>query len=254
MGDNRYSFDERRGLATSYSSEDKRQQKQIKVNKQLLKQKLSQEYTNDMLGRALSKAEYISSRFGKFDLLNKQFNYYNRFDNGINKDKANLVKSFINSLDTLQDYYEIDGKAKIFPSNMKQNDLIKYIENLRDNLNIDVADANKKKVKNGQENDSKEDLDEIIVKLFNDFIHIIKGGSPIIFDDYFNTKIASADPNKLAHSGIDAMKFAAKQEAEWVKKIEEKGDYDINLEIGKDWKSNPNISDHMIFGDIKNFK
>lgn len=235
MGDSFVSSDKHHGVTTSYSSEDKRQQKQIKVNKQFLKQKLSQEYTNDMLGRALSKAEYISSRFGKLDLLNKQFNYYNRFDNGISKDKVNLVKSFINSLDTLQDYYEIEGKEKTFPSNMNQNQLIKYIENLRDNLNKDVADANKKQVKNGQENDSKEDLDEIIVKLFNDFIHIIRGGSPINFDNYFNTKIASADPNKLAKSGIDAMKFAAKQEAEWIKKIEEEGDYDIKLEIGKDW-------------------
>ena len=32
-------------------------QKQCNINKQLIKQKISEEYTNDMLGRALSKAE-----------------------------------------------------------------------------------------------------------------------------------------------------------------------------------------------------
>ena len=80
----------------NYGGEDKMLQKQMQINQQLLKQKISQEYTTDMLGRALSKAEFLSSRFGKSNLVNKQFNYYNRFDNGMEKDKDNLTKSFIN--------------------------------------------------------------------------------------------------------------------------------------------------------------
>lgn len=223
----------------------------MQINQQLLKQKISQEYTTDMLGRALSKAEFLSSRFGKSNLVNKQFNYYNRFDNGMEKDKDNLTKSFINALDTLQDYYEMDGPKKMFPSNVKQNDLIKYVENLRNNLIIDKIDVNKAKPKKGQKNIIKDD-NELLIKLFNDFIHILKGGSKINFDKYFNCENASVDPKMLVDTGIDAMKFAAKQEAQWTKKFEEQGDYDVQMQMGKDWKTNPNISDNMIFG--KGFK
>ena len=247
MGDNNSYPNELCGQPGDYN--DKRKLKQAYVNKTLQKQKLSQEYTTDMLGRAISKAEYLSSRFGKNNLVNKQFNYYNRFDNGINKDKNSLIKSFINALDTLQDYYQMDGPNKTFPSNLKQNDLIKYIENLRNNLIIDKNDANKRKIKGSQKNDSKEDNNEVIVNLFNDFIHIIKGDAKINFDGYFNCESATVDPKMLVESGIDAMKFTSKQEAEWIKKFEENGDYDVKMQIGKDWKTNPNISDNMIFGN-----
>lgn len=84
------------------------------VDKQLIKQKISEEYTNDMLGRAISKAENFSTRFGK-NQVERQFNYYNRFDNGFIKDKNNLLKSLMNALDTLQDYYEMDGDKKDSP-------------------------------------------------------------------------------------------------------------------------------------------
>ena len=87
------------------------------------------------------------------------------------------------------------------------------------------------------------------MNLFNDFIHIIKGDAKINFDGYFNCESASVDPKMLVESGIDAMKFTSKQEAEWIKKFEENGDYDVKMQIGKDWKTNPNISDNMIFGN-----
>ena len=83
-------------------------------------------------------------------------------------------------LDTLQDYYEMDGPKKMFPSNVKQNDLIKYVENLRNNLIIDKIDVNKAKPMKGQKNIIKDD-NELLIKLFNDFIHILKGGSKINF-------------------------------------------------------------------------
>ena len=35
--------------------------KLVQIDKKLLKQKLDEEYSTDMLGRALSKAEYLSS-------------------------------------------------------------------------------------------------------------------------------------------------------------------------------------------------
>ena len=38
------------------------------IDKQLMKLKVAEEYTNDMLGRALSKAEFYSSRYGKKSL------------------------------------------------------------------------------------------------------------------------------------------------------------------------------------------
>jgi hypothetical protein len=194
------------------------------VDKKLLKQKLDQEYSTDMLGRALSKAEYLSSRFGENKTLNKQFNYYNRFDNGITKDKTNLLKSFINAIDTLQDYYEMDGKERKFPSNFQQSKIIEYVESLRNNL-------------------KKEEL--LAIKLFNDFIHILKGDKKINFDDYFNFKEAFVNPFVLVTSGIDAMKIAAKQEDEWKKKVEEKENYDVELKTGGNWTDNPHIPDNM---------
>ena len=117
-------------------------QEKILIDKQLIKLKVAEEYTNDMLGRALSKAEFYSSRYGKKNIDNKIFNYYNRFDNGFNKEKENLIKSFINALDTLQDYYEEDGKNKRFPRNFKKEKIIQYIQNLRDNCHDN--DINKK--------------------------------------------------------------------------------------------------------------
>ena len=107
-------------------------QKQCNINKQLIKQKISEEYTNDMLGRALSKAENFANRFGK-QAIQSYFNYYNRFDNGFVKDKNSLRKSLINALDTLQDYYEMDGKKKKFPINFDQKSIINYISNLGNN-------------------------------------------------------------------------------------------------------------------------
>ena len=194
------------------------------VDKQLLKLKLDQEYSADMLGRALSKAEYLSSRFGENKTFDKIFNYYNRFDNGITKDKTKLMKSFINAIDTLQDYYEMDGKERKFPSNFKQSKIIEYVEILRNNV-------------------KKEEL--LVIKLFNDFIHILKGDKKINFDDYFNYKEAFVNPNVLVTSGIDTMKLAAKQEDEWKKKVEEKGNYDVELKTGGDWTDNPHIPDNM---------
>lgn len=194
------------------------------VDKQLLKQKLNQEYSADMLGRALSKAEYLSSRFGENKTFDKKFNYYNRFDNGITKDKTKLIKSFINAIDTLQDYYEMDGKERKFPSNFKQSKIIEYVEFMRNNV-------------------KKEEL--LVIKLFNDFIDIIKGDKKINFDDYFNYKEAFVNPNVLVTSGIDTMKLAAIQEDEWKKKVEEKGNYDVELKTGGDWTDNPHIPDNM---------
>ena len=199
-------------------------QKKILVDKQLMKMKVAQEYTNDMLGRALSKAEHYSSRFGKQNLDNKKFNYYNRFDNGFNKEKENLIKSLINALDTLQDYYEEDGKNKRFPENFNKEKIIKYIEELRDNC---------------FENDPNK-------KYFDDFIKIISG-KKVNFANLFNTQNAVVDPNILITSGISTMKFVERQEKEWKEKAEKNGDYPIMLKVGMDWDNNKNIPDSLKF-------
>ena len=65
---------------------------------------------------------------------------------------------------------------------------------------------------------------EYTTDMLNDFIHIIKGDAKINFDGYFNCESAMVDPKMLVESGIDAMKFTSKQEAEWIKKFEENGD------------------------------
>ena len=204
-------------------------QVQLKINKQLMEQKISEEYTNDMLGKALSTAEYLSSRFGKEE-IKKRFNYYNLFDSGITKDKENLKKLLMISLDALQYYYEIDNNNKRFPSNFTEKDIITYIEKLRDNYY------------NKDQNNKDKDI-------FGDFITIIKGGK-VNFSSYFKSN-AKVDPNILVTSGVDTIKFAGRQENEWKEKAIKQGDYQINLKIDMDWNNNKHVPKRM--NNIKNF-
>ena len=201
-------------------------QEKILVDKQLLKLKINEEYTNDMLGRALSKAEYYSSRYGKKNIDNKKFNYYNRFDNGFNKEKQNLLKSLINALDTLQDYYEMDGKNKRFPSNFGEKDIINYIIKLRDNC---------------KDNDENKNI-------FNEFIEVIQG-KKVNFGKYIISENASVNPNILVTSGISSMKYVSRQEKEWKKKAMKNGDYPVPLKVGMDWTSNNHIPDDLKYFD-----
>ena len=204
-------------------------QGQISINKQLMKLKVAEEYTNDMLGRALSKAEFYSSRYGKKSLDNKMFNYYNRFDNGFNKEKENLIKSFINALDTLQDYYEEDGKNKRFPANFKKEQIIHYIKYLRDNCNDN--DINK--------------------KYFDDFIKIING-KKVNFTNFVNSQNAVVDPKILITSGISSMKFVERQEKEWKENFKKNGDYPVELKFGINWEKNKNIPESLKYIDCDN--
>ena len=132
----------------------------------------------------------------------------------------------INALDTLQDYYEEDGKNKIFPENFNQGNIIKYIENLRDNC---------------FENDPNR-------KYFNDFIKIISG-KKVNFANLFNTQNAKVDPNILITSGISSMKYVERQEKQWKEKAEKEGDYPIMLNVGMDWDNNKNIPDSLKYAD-----
>lgn len=189
------------------------------IDKQLIKQKISEEYTNDMLGRALSKAEYFSKRYGKNHEGDILFNYYNRFDNGITKEKINLKKSLMNVLDSLQDYYEMD-KKKIFPSNFNQKQIEIYIEKLRDNC-------------------EKEDQD-----IFNNFITIIQGGH-VDFSSNFNSN-CKVNPQNLVDSGVSSMKYINKQEKEWKERAKREGDYPIGLKFNQNWEANNSIPKNWI--------
>ena len=187
------------------------------ANKQLVKQKISQEYTADIMGKALTYAEHYSSRFGKSHFTNFKFNYYNIYDSGINKNKESLKKGLISLLNIMQDYYEMDGKC--FPKGIKINDVKKYLTKLKSNC--------------------KDDEDQ---NIFDAFI-LILDGKQFDFSSFFNTQNAHVDPNMLTSKGIKVMKGALKQEKKWEKKALEEGDYDVGLKIGKDWKDNEDVAD-----------
>lgn len=194
-------------------------QAQYQVKKDLVKQKISQEYTNDMLGKALSSAEHLSNRFGKTkNKFDNRFNYYNLFDSGLTKNKENLKKSLMTFLDALQYYYETDP-VQDFPSNFSKQDIINYLKLLGSNCH-------------------EEDQD-----IFRDFITIIKGGK-VDFSVYFN-KNAKVDPNVLATNGVSSMKFAGRQEKEWEENVAEKGDYPVELKMDMDWNTNKHIPNNM---------
>ena len=187
------------------------------ADKQLVKQKISQEYTADIMGKALTYAEHYSSRFGKCPLKTFQFNYYNIYDSGINKNKESLKKGLISLLNIMQDYYEMDGKC--FPKGIKINDVKNYLTQLKFNCK-DLEDQ----------------------KIFDAFI-LILDGKQFDFSSFFNTQNAHVDPNMLTTKGISVMKGALKQEKKWEKKALEEGDYDVGLKIGKDWKDNEDVAD-----------
>ena len=189
---------------------------QMQKDKQLVKQKISQEYTADILGKALTYAEHYSSRFGKDHFTNFQFNYYNIYDSGINKDKQSLKKGLISLLNVIQTYYELDGKC--FPKGIKIKEVQDYLTKLKSNC--------------------KEEDQQI----FDAFI-LILDGKQFDFSSFFNTQNAHVDPNMLTSKGIKVMKGALKQEKTWEKKALEEGDYDVGLQIGKDWKENKNVPD-----------
>ena len=189
---------------------------QMLADKQLVKQKISQEYTADIMGKALTYAEHYSSRFGKCPLKTFQFNYYNIYDSGINKNKESLKKGLISLLNIVQDYYEMDGKC--FPKGIKINDVKNYLTQLKFNC---------------KEEDQK---------IFDAFISILDG-KQFDFSSFFNTQNAHVDPNMLTTKGISVMKGALKQEKKWEKKALEEGDYDVGLKIGKDWKDNQDVAD-----------
>lgn len=191
-------------------------QKQKQADEQLVKQKISQEYTADIFGKALSSAEHYSSRFGKKSIKNMQFNYYNLFDSGITKNKEELKKAIIAFLDILQTYYQIDGKC--FPSGIKINEVKAYLTSLKANC------AN------------PEDQ-----KIYDSFISVING-QWIDFSGFFNTEKAVVDPNVLATKGIQALKSAGRQENSWEKKALDQGNYDVGLKLGKNWTDNQNYS------------
>lgn len=195
-------------------------QVKCQARKELIAQKISQEYTNDMLGKALSSAEHLSNRFGKkknkFPL---KFNYYNLFDSGLTKNKENLKKSLMTFLDALQYYYETDP-IQNFPCNFSKRDITTYLQNLGDNCYEE---------------------DQFI---FKDFITIIEGGRHVDFSSYFNNN-AKVDPNVLATSGVSSMKFAGNQEKEWEENAIRQGDYPINIKMGMEWNSNKHIPNSM---------
>jgi hypothetical protein len=187
------------------------------MDQQLVKQKISEEYTADIIGKALSQAEHYSSRFGIRNIINMQFNYYNLYDSGINKDRESLKKCLISLLNIIQTYYEIDGKC--FPSGININNAKNYLVKLKENCK-DLEDQ----------------------RIFDDFISILNG-QKCNFSSYFNTKNAHVDPNMLVKQGISVIKSSAKEEKKWEKKAMEEGDYPVGLQIGKDWKENENVAD-----------
>lgn len=202
-------------------------QAQMQANEKLVKQKISEEYTADIFGKALSSAEHYSSRVGKKKIINMQFNYYNLFDSGINKSDEELKKSIIAFLDILQDYYQMDGQK--FPSGIKINEIIKYLTQLKENC-INLDDKN----------------------IFDAFISIING-KRVDFSGFFNTKNAFVNPNLLATKGINVLKSAGRQEKDWEKKVLKDGNYDVGLNIGKDWTDNKHFS-NLNFENEENLK
>ena len=116
-------------------------QQQSMLNRQKVEQQLDLGYNIDIMGRALSKAEIYAFRFGnqnKIKNFQPLFGYYNRFNSGYETNKDGLFKALINAVKFV-DYGFKESKAKygeiLFPNNMSKEEVIQYIQQLRNSLN-----------------------------------------------------------------------------------------------------------------------
>ena len=198
-------------------------QQTIQLNKQKVEQKMDLEYNIYALGRALSKAELYAFRFSvdkeKESKIQPRFGYYNQFDNGNNFDKEQLFKSLVNSVKFLHyGFEETEFKYKeiMFPDNLKKEECIQYLEELKEFLK-----------------DPKD------IRIYDVFINVLKR-LELDFSEYKDlyNKNQKIDPKKLMESYPDINKAFEAKEKKWKKRIENDPEYKPKLETDKNYDEN----------------
>lgn len=207
------------------------EQKQLVISRQEVAQKLDLEYNIYALGRALSKAELYAFRFGdpkKKDGVIPKFGYYNQFNNGYNFDDKKLFKSLVNAVKFVhygfeETEYKFEKKF-IFPGNMTKDEVINYINELKEFLNKDEEK-----------------------KIYDDLINVINR-IDIEFSGYDklynrNTKI---DPKKLMESYPRIFKVFQAKEEMWKKRIENDPNYNPEFMLEKDFDDNSEFREYYL--------
>jgi hypothetical protein len=198
-------------------------QQNIQLNKQKVEQKLDLEYNTYALGRALSKAELYAFRFSldkdKERDIRPLFGYYNQFDNGNIFEKDQLFKSLVNAVKFVHyGFEETEYKYKeiMFPDNMKKEEVIKYIRQLKTFLK-----------------EPKE------IRIYDDLIKVLER-LELDFSDYKDLycKNQKIDQKKMMESFPGINKAFEAKEKKWKTRIENDPDYKPKFELEKNYDDN----------------
>ena len=201
---------------------------QKQLNKQAIEQKLDLEYNIDFLGRALSKGEMYAFRFGDPSIekkLKPKFGYYNRFYNNNEREKLDLLKSFINSIKFIDyGFEETEDKFNeiLFPSNMSKEEIIKYIADLSSFVYTQKEKA------------IYEDLIKVVLRMSPNYSN---------YQDLYN-KDAKMNPKDMMDHFPGISKAFGKKENDWTKKYENNPEYQPGFELDKNFEDDKDFSNY----------
>ena len=226
MNHNHYHNSHQHGHQYQYNQYNQSQQQSM-LDKQKVGQLVDTEYNIDFMGRALSKAEIYAFRFGDQKIIEKyepKFGFYNRFNSGYEREKEELFKSLINAVKFVEYAFEETeeeyGKI-IFPNNMSEDEVIKYIES----LSSCIKDIKEKEI-------------------YNDLIKVLKRvKSDLNKYNHLYDKNAKMDPKKMMKVYPDINKAIEKKEKNWRKKIENDPNYKPEIIIGQKFEQDPDFKE-----------
>ena len=203
-------------------------QKQSLIDKQKVEQKMDLEYNIDFMGRALSKAEIYTFRFGdpnKTQDLKPLFCFYNRFNSGYEKNQIELFKSLINAV-KFQDYGFEETESKyneiLFPNNMTLDEVCEYIKMLASCL----GDPQEKKI-------------------YSDLIKVLKRNEKDL-NKYNNLydKNAKMDQKAMMEAYPQMNKAFGKKEKKWKDNIENNPNYMPEFQLKKDFNDDEEFREY----------
>ena len=226
MNHNHYHNSHQHGHQYQYNQYNQSHQQSM-LDKQKVEQLVDTEYNIDFMGRALSKAEIYAFRFGDQKIIEKcepKFGFYNRFNSGYEREKEELFKSLINAVKFVEYAFEETeeeyGKI-IFPNNMSEDEVIKYIES----LSSCIKDIKEKEI-------------------YNDLIKVLKRvKSDLNKYNHLYDKNAKMDPKKMMKVYPDINKAIEKKEKNWRKKIENDPNYKPEIIIGQKFEQDPDFKE-----------
>jgi len=192
----------------------KKEQNQTQINKQKVKQKQDQKHSNETMARMLSSAEIYAIRMGC--PAKTKYQFYDHFDNGFSKDIYELKSELIFEIEIFRNSYKDfvnNNKEYIFPSNSNKKSVLQDISLWGKYVN----------------NEDK--------KYYQAMYDILCGKKTKSFEKDL-IELEKNNPNYGKMDVYDQMEvvpkvmdYISRQNEDVEKKMLEKGDYDVNLNL-----------------------